>query len=370
MARPGLLRNRKFVRMERMKGMTKAIALGSLELIWSAAYETGEDLVGTAEDVELAADWRGEPGLLFAALRDAGLPGPGFIEEAPERPRMWRIHDLYDHAPDYVQRRMEREAERLAKGRTISDIRSEAAKARWNKEKDANGCKRPPLADPQDAKVLTPAPAPAPKEEALVSEAPASGDAWGRVSELWGSVCVPAGFAKARGTPLQKKAAQARMREGGWFEAFAAACRHAAGDPFYRGGGKTGWVMDLGWLLKPGNTEKTADRATTRRANGHTSQHDAELLRALAEAERDASSPEPPTSDSGDGGGLRSSPPLDPVEDDVATNGKPLSAAVRALMVHRWPAGKLQDATHVEPRAVTGRTPTPGAFRFPGTDDG
>ncbi len=56
------------------------------------------------------------------------------------------------------------------------------------------------------------------------------------------------------------------MREPGWFDAFVAACAHAAGEPFYRGGGSSGWVADLGWLLKPGNAEKTAERAATQKA--------------------------------------------------------------------------------------------------------
>jgi hypothetical protein len=102
----------------------------------------------------------------------------------------------------------------------------------------------------------------------LVAEAGASDDAgpFARVVEVWDRVCVPAGFAKARSTPQQRKAAAARMREAGWFEAFGAACRHVAADPFYRGGGSSGWILTLGWLLKPGNTEKTAERAATRRA--------------------------------------------------------------------------------------------------------
>jgi hypothetical protein len=103
-----------------------------------------------------------------------------------------------------------------------------------------------------------------------VVEANASDDAgaFERVAEVWDRVCVPAGFAKTRSTPQQRKAARTRMREAGWFESFEAACSYMAREPFYRGGGSSGWVATLGWLLKPGNTEKTAERGTTTKAAG------------------------------------------------------------------------------------------------------
>lgn len=165
MARPTLLSHRKFARLARAVG-GRAVALGSLELLWAAAYESGDDEVGGTEDVEAAAEWAGETGVMFAALRDAGKPDrPGFIEESSDRPGVWVIHDLYDHAPDYVQRRVTREAQREARGETISQLRSAAAKSRWAKRNNANVSKCNSLASRQDAKVSTPAPAPTQKEE-------------------------------------------------------------------------------------------------------------------------------------------------------------------------------------------------------------
>lgn len=120
MARPGIIRNRKFVRLTRALG-NQALALGSLELLWSAAYESGEDAIGTPEDVETLAAWQGEPGKLFEALRDAGRPDRfGFIEEIENRPGVWRIHDLWDHAPDYVRKRRSREQERQLRGAELA----------------------------------------------------------------------------------------------------------------------------------------------------------------------------------------------------------------------------------------------------------
>lgn len=106
MARPGLTRHRKFLRLSRLIG-GKAVALGSLGLIWEAAYEAGDDLIGSADDVEQLAEWMGKPGLLAHALVDCGL-----LDESDDG---LRVHDLWHHAPDYVASRRRREAEREIK---------------------------------------------------------------------------------------------------------------------------------------------------------------------------------------------------------------------------------------------------------------
>jgi hypothetical protein len=84
------------------------------------AYECGDPLIGDKTDVELAAEWPGEPGKLCQALLDCR-----FLDENDGG---FSVHDLYDHAPEYVQRRMEREEKRRIKGQTISQLRSEAGK--------------------------------------------------------------------------------------------------------------------------------------------------------------------------------------------------------------------------------------------------
>ena len=38
------------------------------ELIWEVAYECGNPIIGDATDIELAADWHGEPEKLCQAL--------------------------------------------------------------------------------------------------------------------------------------------------------------------------------------------------------------------------------------------------------------------------------------------------------------
>jgi hypothetical protein len=120
MGRPGLGKHRKFARLARLLD-SPALARGSLELIWDAAYENGDELLGSGEDVEFIAAWKGEPGILLNALLESqfvDLNGSGY-----------RVHDLWDHAPDYVRKRMTREMERREKGVTISELRAKAGRA-------------------------------------------------------------------------------------------------------------------------------------------------------------------------------------------------------------------------------------------------
>lgn len=116
MARPGLTGHRKFRRLARALG-SQIAARGVLELLWDSCYESGDDYIGAAEDIEHAVGWSGEVGMLTKALAEAGAPlGVGFIErlEGTGEP-VYRVHDLWHHAPDYVAKRRKREIERQDK---------------------------------------------------------------------------------------------------------------------------------------------------------------------------------------------------------------------------------------------------------------
>lgn len=142
MARPGFMQHRKFQRLARAlephsTGVGGEIAAaGALELLWHVAYEAGDAFLGESLDVEAAARWRGEAGALTKALLEAGGRGAaGFIEKAPGRPGRYRVHDLFDHAPEYVRKRLLRETERRQKGTDLAAERAAAgrkgAEARW-----------------------------------------------------------------------------------------------------------------------------------------------------------------------------------------------------------------------------------------------
>jgi hypothetical protein len=106
MARPGLRNNLKFRRLcALLPSECEPHVVGHLETLWEVAYETGNDCIGTQEDVELAAMWDGTPGEFFSALLNAGSKGEaGFIEEAGDG--KFRIHDLLENAPAYVVNRI------------------------------------------------------------------------------------------------------------------------------------------------------------------------------------------------------------------------------------------------------------------------
>lgn len=118
MARPGLTGHRKFRRLARALG-SSLLARGALELLWDSCYESGEEYVGTSEDIETLVEWTGERGMLTRALVEAGAPeGHGFLEpvsDAVGEAVAYRVHDLWHHAPDYVAKRRKRELDRQQK---------------------------------------------------------------------------------------------------------------------------------------------------------------------------------------------------------------------------------------------------------------
>jgi hypothetical protein len=145
------MRHRKFARLARLLGGDVARARGHLEMVWEVAYENGDELLGDAGDVEQLAAWRGKPGQLVDALVQAG-----FLDASPEG---LRVHDLWDHAPDYVRKRRSRESQRRTKG-------AELARPA-DSDRTVTGHR------PTNGRTRAPAPAPAPTQEALSPRASA-----------------------------------------------------------------------------------------------------------------------------------------------------------------------------------------------------
>lgn len=203
MARPGLDRHVKFRRLVRLLGEPEPHVRGYLELMWETAYENGDAVLGDAESVEAAAKYPGEPGKLCAALLACGGAGrAGFIELAataatdcdgrsvapPDDPSQmaqhdayepqYQVHDLFDHAPEYVAARANREAERRKSKRCQhcgTEFRSPDRRSRYcseNCRKDAwrtgkrDGLRRTTTDTSVNATDAdgTPAPAPAHKD--------------------------------------------------------------------------------------------------------------------------------------------------------------------------------------------------------------
>jgi hypothetical protein len=102
MARPCLNNCVKFKRLVQRLGLARPYVRGLLETLWDVANEVGNPVIGTADDVETAAEWPGVPGALFDLLREGH-----WLDKAPGG--RWQIHDFWDHCPEYVLKRARRE---------------------------------------------------------------------------------------------------------------------------------------------------------------------------------------------------------------------------------------------------------------------
>jgi hypothetical protein len=102
MARLGLMRHRKFRAAARAINNTPLLR-GCLEMIWDAANDTLDDVIGSAEDVEEVAGWKGKRGALVAVLT---AHESNFLDQRADG--QYVIHDYWEHAPDYVRKRAQR----------------------------------------------------------------------------------------------------------------------------------------------------------------------------------------------------------------------------------------------------------------------
>lgn len=154
MARPGLTKNIKFKLLVARLGLPRAHVLGHLEFLWEWAHESGSAHLGAPDAVECAAEWQGERGALFTALRDGK-----WIDPAHDCDDEWIIHDYYHHAPRYVKERARKELQRQKSG---AKRRTRCA------AKSSQGAKRrsPPA----------PAPAPAHPKDNTPPTPPTGGD--------------------------------------------------------------------------------------------------------------------------------------------------------------------------------------------------
>lgn len=106
MPKPSLFDHPKFKRLVRRLALPAPYVLGHLEYLWRVGCSTGNPVIGDDLDIELAAEWQGESGVLAAALVEER-----FVDRRLEDGRL-EIHDLFENAPEYVARRADREAQR------------------------------------------------------------------------------------------------------------------------------------------------------------------------------------------------------------------------------------------------------------------
>jgi hypothetical protein len=119
MARSELRSNQKFKRLVHKLNLPAPYVVGLLECMWQCGYSSGNTLLGDAHDVEIAAEWPGNQGELSAILESE--------KWIDKRDGAYHIHDLIDHAPDYVKKRMRNRAKAAADDQTASNGRKTAS---------------------------------------------------------------------------------------------------------------------------------------------------------------------------------------------------------------------------------------------------
>lgn len=296
MARPCLDRNVKFKLLVRRLALPRPYVRGLLETMWDVAHECGNPVLGTPEDVEIAAEWPGEPGAFFAALRTVGL-----VDELPDG--RWEIHDYWDHAPKYVKDRLYQEAKRKRTKLLInqlqqSELFEDEAKPSAPPS-PTDGDESPNVGDSRRQSAIrrnksytpAPAPAPAPKLGGVppnnpppVAAGPATGgeedsptrgknrapkkalvtpaeflEAWNAVPRFIGARTLDGGRAKHF---------RARATDPAWADRWRQALAKAATIPFCLGAGERGWIADVDWFLRPDTVTRILEGKYDRLARG------------------------------------------------------------------------------------------------------
>lgn len=151
MPRPTLYDHPKFHRLVFTLGLPEPYVVGLLEYLWKSGYASGNPVIGDEIDVELVSKWPGDRGVFFAAVlacgfiesadcnaeRNAGNAdgnGSNAGNAAATQSNKYQIHDLFDHAPEYVKTRRDRESERTIERACDwceGDFRSGDSKARF-----------------------------------------------------------------------------------------------------------------------------------------------------------------------------------------------------------------------------------------------
>lgn len=115
MAKESLLTHRKFRRLCNLLRLNPAHVLGHLEMLFLSAHMAGSPTFANAPLLEAAAFWEGKAGGLAAAMREAGFLDKG-------KGHALALHDYWDHAPEYVRKRLARATDALtAERRTTAD---------------------------------------------------------------------------------------------------------------------------------------------------------------------------------------------------------------------------------------------------------
>jgi len=266
MARPTLWTHRKFIRLTRLLG-ARYRAIGVLECIWRPAYESGDPCIGDSDDVEDYAGWDGEPGELVTVLVKAG-----FLDRLDDG--SLAVHDLDDHCPEYVRsrKRMEKYRKKVKAGEIEHPNQfSEATVTQ-------------PLRNGYGS------PTPTPFNNKASKPCLSAGPTPAMLLETWNANRGPLPAVKAL-SAKRIQAAKSRLHDIPDIERWIAAVKRIAASSFCRGEGKTAWVANFDWLLRPDTLLKIEegrydDRGKATSSSGESeAEKDAKTRRAQEQIE-------------------------------------------------------------------------------------
>ena len=107
--------NPKFLLLVRRLKLPLPYVRGVLDTLWDTCHANADPVIGTPEEVEAAAQWPGEDGVLFEALKRGG-----WVEPSNEAGK-WMVHDYWDHCPAFVWDRLRKRRHREDKRRTMQE---------------------------------------------------------------------------------------------------------------------------------------------------------------------------------------------------------------------------------------------------------
>lgn len=94
----------KFRKFQRSLGVSRVVAVGTLELLWIATQKNApQGDIGRFSDLEIAieCEWEGDPSVLISALEDSGWIDACDVHR-------YVIHDWDEHCPGWVKRQLAR----------------------------------------------------------------------------------------------------------------------------------------------------------------------------------------------------------------------------------------------------------------------
>ena len=100
--------NPKFLVLVRKLKLPAPYVRGLLDTMWDTCHANSSEVIGTAEEVEAAAQWPGEEGVFFSAVKDR------WLDRVPGTDK-WAAHNYWDHCPDFVYERMKKRKQRARK---------------------------------------------------------------------------------------------------------------------------------------------------------------------------------------------------------------------------------------------------------------